>query len=252
MNDRMNNTTKADFVEALNGEHTASTHDQLSLDVEPAKTFKVGNRVLLTDHGVQCVLTNFQQTKNVTNAAQAAGISHATLSRMLRNSDHPNHKDLAAHLPPPRRHGSPEYLEHERKIARVYQALKETGAPFEVIYRWLRSIDYKTASGHRAADMTDPTLRLHCRDFFENYDFEESIAEQIDQVEPDELPSSDFALSTEGDLVLQLAEQLTELYYQSKRLIEAINESTRDKATHYANDLNGMLYKAMTDAKQEN
>ena len=79
-----------------------------------------------------------------------------------------------------------------------------------------------------------------------------AIAEQIDQVEPAELPSSDFALSTEGDLVLQLAEQLTELYYQSKRLIEAINESTKDKAAHYANDLNGMVYKAMTDAKQKN
>lgn len=252
MNEPKNHTTKADFVEALNGEHTASTHDQLSLDVEPAKTFKKGHKLLLTDYGVQCIITRYRQTENVTSAADAAGISYQTLNRMLRKTDHENHAALAPHLPPPRRNATPEYLADEKEIARVYQGMLKIGASNEVILKLLRDIDFKTSSGSRAVDMSDHVLMLHCQDFFDAYDFEESVADEPDQVKPAELPSSDFALSKHGDFILQLAEQLTAFYYQASQVVKAIDEDNRYSAGHYANDLKNMLYKAMTDAKQEN
>lgn len=252
MNEPKNHTTKADFVEALNGEHTANTLDQLSLDVEPAKTIKKGHRLLLTDYGVKCVLSNYRQSENVSNAAQAGGISHATLNRILRNTRHPNHAALVPHLPTPRRYGSAEYLKHEREIARTYQAMKKDGASFDVIAKYLRGINFRTGSNVRAVDMSNQALNVFCRDFLEVYDFEKPTADEPDQVKPDELPSSDFALSAQGDLILRLIDQLTAVHYLSKRLITAIGQGSKDKAAHYAYDLHCMIYKAMTDAKQEN
>ena len=247
-----NHNTKADFVEALSGEHTASTHDQLSLNVEPAKTFKKGHKLLLTDYGVQCIIARYRQTQNVTSAAEAAGISYQTLNRILRRPKHANHAALAPHLPKPRRNATPEYLADEKEIARVCQSMHKVGAANIVLMHLLRNINFQTSSGKWARDMSDHCLLLYCHEFIFNYDFEESVADEPDQVKPDELPSSDFALSKNGDFILQLAEQLTEFYYQAKQVVKAIDDNNRDRAAHYANDLKNMLYKAMTDAKQEN
>lgn len=252
MNEPKNHTTKADFVEALNGQQTASTHDQLSLDVEPAKTFKKGHKLLLTDYGVQCIIARYRQTENVTSAAEAAGISYQTLNRILRRPKHANHAALAPHLPTPRRNATPEYLATEKEIARVLQGMQKVGAANIVLMHLLRNINFQTSSGKWARDMSDQSLLLYCYEFISNYHFGWPVADESDQVKPDELPSSDFALSASGDLILRLAEQLTEFYYQAKQVVKAIDDNNRDRAAHYANDLKNMLYKAMTDAKQEN
>lgn len=243
MNDKTNHTTKADFVEALNGEQTASTHDQLSLNVEPKKRFKKGHQVFLTDYGVECIITRYRQTKNVTSAAQAAGISYATLNRILRKPKHANHAALAAHLPTPRRNGSPEYLADEKEIARVYQGMLKIGASNGVILKLLRDIDFKTSSGNRAVDMSDHSLTLHCREFFDAYDFEESVADEpdevestpiFDQVDPTDIEEMLDRLQKELGAIFQVCEQL-------------INCNDALQAYHYAQTIYGMIYKASID-----
>lgn len=172
--------TRAAFIQELNGT-SANTHDQLSLGIEQEKTRKVGRKVFMTDYGVRCAIEAYRQTKNIIASAEAGGISGTHLNKILRNPNHPNHVDLVDHFPKPRRHASKEYLEYERSVAMVYQEMRRKGVPLETIFVYLRDIiDFTMASGLRASEMSDHSLKHHCQDYLEVYDFDEPITEQAD------------------------------------------------------------------------
>jgi len=171
--------TRSAFIQDLNGT-SANTHDQLHLGIEQEKTRKIGRTVVLTDYGVRCVIATYRQTKSVNVSAEAGGISGTHLTRILRNKDHENHAALVDHFPKPRRRGSKEYFEYERKVAKAYQEMRRNGASFKTIFTYLRDIDFKTASGLMASEMSDHSLRLHCKNYFDLYDFDEPITEQAD------------------------------------------------------------------------
>ena len=171
--------TRATFIQELNGT-SANTHDQLHLGIEQEKTRKIGRKVVLTDYGVRCVIAAYKQTKNVNVSAEAGGISGTHLTRILRDKSHENHAALVDYFPKPRRRGSKEYLEYEREVAKAYQEMRRKGASFETIFIYLRDIDFKMSSGLRANEMSDDSLKLHCKDYFDLYDFDEPITEQAD------------------------------------------------------------------------
>lgn len=248
-----NHNTKTDFVTALNGEQTASTLDQHSLNFEPviqASTRKqlkarytsfVNKRIKINREGVERLLFTWAQTKNKYETAASIGLSWATVNRILTNPIYPNHEELKNRIASSKRRNDPAYLKYEREIAANVQRMNREGASIHDIYIYLRDIDFVSSQGHKARERTDQQLYSAVKDYL--------LCVKVDEpppIEPAPILDQDDPTELEERLS-RIARQLAAIFEISSQLIECEDVA---QAYHYSQTIHGMIYKAKCDAQR--